>query len=122
MKGQFLTPEVIVEWLKDIDYVNSTRKELHSRIVVPAHAHAHLLHPRWTNQQPKNSLVCSPICEGKKRNTESTTSLTMTQRVFPHESSCLANCRFVRVSVHCYLRIFVQSVQEPLVFAPVASA
>ena len=26
MKGQFLTTEVIVEWLEGIDYVNSTRQ------------------------------------------------------------------------------------------------
>ena len=42
----------------------------------------------------------------------------MIQEVPPHESSCLANCRLVHVSVHCYL-VFVQS--KSLEFAPVAS-
>ena len=41
-KGRCKHVEVIVyvaEWLKGIDYVNSTHKELHSRIVAPAHTH-----------------------------------------------------------------------------------
>ena len=47
----------------------------------------------------------------RKRKTESTTSVMMTQTIFSHESSYLANCRSVHVSVHCGL-FFVQSVQE----------
>ena len=45
-----------------------------------------------------------------------TTSVTMTREVSPHESSCLANCRLVCVSVHCCL-VYVQSVQVPSVCA-----
>ena len=45
----------------------------------------------------------------------------MTRAVPSHESSCLANCRLLPVSVHCCLN-FVLSVQEARVFVPIASA
>ena len=94
----------------------------------------HLLHTvracGLTNQQPKNSLVCSlSLLQDLRRNevkfssmeilyyTESITSVMMTQEVSPHESSCLANCRFVRVSVHS-----LYGPSKKQLFVPVASA
>ena len=100
---------------------------LQSRTVVCAHAH--LLHPvgacGLTNQQALgqvgNSLVLSrKTCEGQKRNTESTTSVTMTRKVSCHESSCLANCKLLKVSVCCCQ--FLYSPSKKLVFVPIASA
>ena len=35
----------------------------------------------------------------------------MNRAVFSHESSCLASCKLLHVSVHCCL-VFVQSVKE----------
>ena len=71
--------------------------------------------------RPKNLLVYSPSLsrktyEGKKRNIESITSVTMTRAISSHESSCLANCRPLHVSVYCRL-IFVRSLQEASVGA-----
>ena len=56
-----------------------------------------------------------------KQNTESTTSVMMTREVFPHEFSCLANCRFVHVSVST-VTWFLYGLSKELVFVPVASA
>ena len=62
------------EWLKGIDFVNSTRKELHSRIVMSVHVH--LLHPilarGLTNQQPKKlvSLLAVSIARLAKARSE----------------------------------------------------
>ena len=44
----------------------------------------------------------------------------MAQAVSPHESSCLANCRLVRVSVHVAWGLY--SLSKALMFVPVASA
>lgn len=55
--------------------------------------------------------------EGKRQGTESTTSVTMILTISSLESSCLANCSSLHVSVHWRL-LFVQSI----VFVPVASA
>ena len=76
-------------------HVNSTRKELHSRIVAPAHVH-YLLHPflaRWlTYQQPKNSLVyllsLSQDLRRQEAKYRTISSVMMTGNVSPHESSC----------------------------------
>ena len=67
-----------------------------------------------------SSLAISPASEGKTAETESTTSVTMTVTIFSCESSCLANCRPLHVSVHCCL--FLYSLSKKLVFVPVASA
>ena len=56
-----------------------------------------------------------------KQNTESATSVMMTQKVSCRELSWLANYRLLCVSIYCCL-IFVWSVQEVIVFMPVASA
>ena len=66
-------------------------------------------------------LVCLPslsrkTCEGKKPKAESTTSVMMTWTISSRESSCLANCSPLLVSVHCRM-VFVQSVQEASVCA-----
>ena len=102
--------------IKCIDYVNSMCKILESNIVV--HVHVHLLHVHpvgacgLTNQQAKKLISSLSVseshktCQGKKRNTESTTSMTMTRAVSSPESSCLANCRMLHVSVHCCLIFF----------------
>ena len=60
------------------------------------------------------------MCEGKMPETESTTSVMMTVTISSRESSCLANCRPLHVSVHC--RLFLYSLSKKLVFVPVASA
>ena len=52
----------------------------------------------------------------QKPNIECTTSVMMTLAIFSHESTCLANCRPLHISIHCYL-IFMQSVQEASVCA-----
>ena len=55
-------------------------------------------------------------CEGKGKPLESTTSVMITLTISSHESSSLANCSPLDVSVHCCL-VFVQSVQEASVRA-----
>ena len=47
-------------------------------------------------------------------------SVTMTQAASSHESSSLANCRLLHVSVHC--RLILYSPSKKLVLVPVASA
>ena len=54
-----------------------------------------------------------------KRNTESTTPVTMTQKVSCHESSRSANYRLLHVSVHCCLVLY--GLFKKLAFVPVAS-
>ena len=51
-------------------------------------------------------------CEGKGKPSESTASVTITRTISSHESSSLANCSPLHVSVHCRRVVFVQSVQE----------
>ena len=93
---------------------------MHDGIVV----HVHLLHPVRTrdliNQLVKklvSSLAVSPTAmrEAKKQGTESTTYMTMTPTISYLQSSCLAICSPLHVSVHCCL-LFVQSVQKASTF------
>ena len=101
--------------MKDIDYVNSTPKMCQSRIVEHVHARYYTVHPVGAcdlTNRPRNLLGLScKTCKGQKQITESTTSMTMTQKVICHESSCLANCNLQHVTVHCCL-VFVRSVKE----------
>ena len=73
-------------------------------------AHAYLLHPvrtrGLTNQQ---AVTCLPsLSQDLRRRRQETTSVTMAREVSSHESSCLANCRLLHVSIHCCI-VFVQS-------------
>ena len=71
------------------------------------------------------SLARNTECEGKKPEVErtngGTTSVTMTPAVSSRESSCLASCSALRVSVLCRL-FFLYSLFKKLPFVPVASA
>ena len=55
------------------------------------------------------------MCEANKQRSESTTYMTMSPTISSLESSCLAICSPLHVSVHCRL-FFVQSVQEASAF------
>ena len=88
-------------------------------------AHAHLQHPVQACDlinQLANKLVSSldrhlfnSVCKAKKQRTKSTTYMMMTATIPSLESSVLAICSPLHVSVHCCL-FFVQSVQEASTF------
>ena len=59
-------------------------------------------------------------CEGKGKPSECTTSVMITWTISSHESSSLANCSPLNVSVHCCLVLYSPS--KKLVFVLVASA
>ena len=69
--------------------------------------------------RPKNfpHHLCCKACEGKKLNSESTTSVMITGTISSHESSSLAICR---LSAHCCL--FWYSLSKMLAFVSVANA
>ena len=79
-----------------------------------------------TNQlagKETRNFICHITCktckgEGKKPETDSTTSVTMIWTIPSSELSCLANCRPLHISFHC--RLF--SLSKMLMFMPVASA
>ena len=76
------------------------------------------------NCQETRYLARQPLsrktCEGKSKPSESTTSVMITLTISSHESSSLANCSPLDVSVHCCLVLYSPS--KKLVFVPIASA
>ena len=74
--------------------------------------------PNYLTDQETHQLAVplAELAKVKKQNTESTTSVTMTQTVSPHESCYLFNCRLLDVNVHCCL-VFVRSVRGAIVCA-----
>ena len=117
---------ILASWrVKGIDYVNSMHIMLHCSIVACVHLSVWARDP--TNQQAKKLVSLFAISLAKPVKARS-----QVQNLLPswrslgqsfRESSCLAKCLSLHVSVHCCLFFFfLYGPSKKLVFVPVASA